>query len=226
MLACTPRIPAFSAAAVTEANAVPFGTSMDDSRLTLLPDPSLASFVPALQGRLTQVGRSISAQNFSSVLDGTMKQLIQGVMDAVGANEGSVWLVDDPGEHLVIAYNTGPNADRLVAQFKQPLTVGLVSMVFSSEQSFIENEVYKNALQDKTLDSKVKARTHAMIAVPFYFLNACRGVASCVKLDSPDLEAEAEKGFYDNHELIFRNAIVTLGRLIEHWAIKRTIGLE
>jgi hypothetical protein len=199
---------------------------MDHSRLTILPDQSLAPFLPALEGRLTQVGRSINAQNFLSVLDGTMKQVIHGVMDAVGANEGSIWLVDDRGEHLVIAYNTGPNADRLVAQFKQPLTAGLVSMVFSSEQSFIENEVYKNALQDKTLDSKLKVRTHAMIAVPFYFLNACRGVASCVQLSSPDSQAETDKGFYDNHELVFRNAIVTLGRLVEHWAIKRTIGLE
>jgi hypothetical protein len=211
---------------VTEANSVQLGRSMDDSRLTLLPDQSLAPLLPALQGRLTQVGRSITAQNFSSVLDGTMRQLIHGVMDAVGANEGSIWLVDDPGEHLVIAYNNGPNAERLVAQFKQPLTSGLVSMVFSSEQSFIENEVYKNAGQDKTLDSKLKVRTYAMIAVPFYFLNACRGVASCVQLSSPDSEGEADKGFYDNHELVFRNAIVMLGRLIEHWALKRTIGLE
>ena len=99
-------------------------------------------------------------------------------------------------------------------------------MVFSSEQSFIENEVYKNALQDKTLDSKLKVRTYAMIAVPFYFLDACRGVASCVQLISPDSESESGKGFYEDQELAFRNAIVTLGRLIEHWAIKRTIGLE
>jgi hypothetical protein len=199
---------------------------MDDSRLTLLPDPSLAPLLPALQGRLAQVGQSINAQNFSSVLDGTMKQVIHGVVGTVGATEGSIWLVDEPGEHLVIAYNTGPNAEHLVARFKQPLTAGLVSMVFSSEQSFIENEVYKNALQDKALDSKLKVRTYAMIAVPFYFLDACRGVASCVQLISPDSESESGKGFYEDQELAFRNAIVTLGRLIEHWAIKRTIGLE
>jgi hypothetical protein len=199
---------------------------MDDSRLTLLPDQSLAPLLPALQGRLAQVGHSINAQNFSSLLDGTMKQLIDGAIEAVGASEGSIWLVDESSENLVIAYNTGPNAQKLVGQFKQPLTSGLVSMVFSSEQSFIENEVYKNSLQDKTLDSKLKVRTYAMIAVPFYFLDACRGVASCVQLISSESESEAGKGFYEDHELDFRNAVVTLGRLIEHWAIKRTIGLE
>jgi len=199
---------------------------MDDSRLTLLPDQSLAPLLPALQGRLAQVGHSINAQNFSSLLDGTMRQLIDGAIDAVGASEGSIWLTDEAGENLVIAYNTGPSAQQLVGKFKQPLTSGLVSMVFSSEQSFIENEVYENSLQDKTLDSKLKVRTYAMIAVPFYFLDACRGVASCVQLISPESESEADKGFFEDHELDFRNAVVTLGRLIEHWAIKRTIGLE
>jgi len=199
---------------------------MDDSRLTLLPDQSLVPFLPALQGRLAQVGHSINAQNFSSLLDGTMKQLVHGIVEGVGATEGAVWLVDRAEENLVIAYITGPNAQQLVGKFKQPLNSGLISMVFSSEQSFVENEVYKDALQDKTLDSTLHVRTYAMIAVPFYFLDACRGVASCVQLVSPESETASAKGFDGNHELAFRNAMVTLGRLIEHWAIKRTIGLE
>jgi len=199
---------------------------MDESRLTLLPDQSLAPLLPALEGRLAQVGHSINARNFSSILDGTMKQLLHGIVEGVGATEGSLWLVDQADENLVIAYNTGRNAQQLVAKFKQPLNSGLISMVFSSEQTFIENEVYKNALQDKTLDSALKVRTYAMIAVPFYFLDACRGVASCVQLVSPASEAASSSGFDGHHELAFRNAIVTLGRLIEHWAIRRTIGLE
>jgi hypothetical protein len=199
---------------------------MDDSRLTLLPDQSLAPLLPALRGRLAEVGHSINAQNFSSLVDGTMKQLVHGIVESVGATEGAVWLVDQAAENLVIAYITGPHSQQLVGKFKQPLTSGLISMVFSSEQSFVENEVYKNALQDKTLDSTLKVRTYAMIAVPFYFLDACRGVASCVQLISQESETPNAKGFDGNHELGFRNAMVTLGRLVEHWAIKRTIGLE
>jgi hypothetical protein len=147
-------------------------------------------------------------------------------VEGVGATEGSIWLADQAAENLTIAYNTGPNSQKLVGKFKQPLTSGLVSMVFSSEQTFIENEVFKNAFQDKTLDSALEVRTYAMIAVPFYFLDACRGVASCVQLVSPVSEAASPKGFDGHHELAFRNAIIILGRLIEHWAIRRTIGLE
>jgi hypothetical protein len=199
---------------------------VDDSRLTLLPDQTLIPLLPALQARLSQVGRSIDARNFCSVLDGTMKGLVDCVVQGIGATEGSIWLLDQATESLTVAYNTGPNSQKLIGKFSQPLSSGLVSMVFSSEQSFIENEVFKNSLQDKTLDSTLKVRTHAMIAVPFYFLDGCRGVASCVQLVPGGQEAVAPKGFSGEHEVVFRNASVILGRLIEHWAIRRTIGLE
>ena len=155
-----------------------------------------------------------------------MKQIFDDAVEGVGATEGSVWLLDQATESLTLAYNTGPNSQTLVGKFKQPLSAGLISMVFSTEQSFVENEVFKNSLQDKTLDSTLKVRTKAMIAVPFYFLGACRGVASCVELASPTREGLDTKGFDENDEAVFRNVSVILGRLIEHWAIRKTIGLE
>jgi hypothetical protein len=198
---------------------------MDESRLTLLPDQTLGPLLPALQGRLLSVGRSINAQNFRSILDRAMTQLFDGVVDQVGATEGSIWLLEQ--ENLTIAYNTNPKSQQLVGKFKQPLSSGLLSMVFSSEQSFIENEVFKNNQQDKTLDSMLRVRTYAMIAVPFYFLQECRGVASCVQLISTATpEAASPKGFDGVHETMFRNGSVVLGRLLDYWVVTRAIGLE
>jgi hypothetical protein len=199
---------------------------MDDGRLTILPDQTLASFLPALQARLALVGRSITPQNFPSILDETMKQTLHGAIEVIGGTEGSVWLLDQTSESLTIAYNTGPNSDKLMGQFRQPLRSGLVSMVFSSEQSFVENEVFRNSRQDKTLDSMLKVRTCAMIAVPFYFLEACRGVVSCVQLSQSGVEDNSLPGFNENHESRFRTAARTLQRLIDYWAIRRTIGLD
>jgi hypothetical protein len=199
---------------------------MDESRLTLLPDHSFAALLPALRGRLGQVAASIDALTFPSVLDGAMTQLFHSAVNGTGATEGSIWLLEQATGSLTIAYNTSPNSQKLVGKFKQPLNAGLISMVFSSEQSFIENEVYRNSMQDKTLDSLLKVRTWAMIAVPFYFLRECRGVASCVQLIPVTAEAADPKGFNGIHEAIFRNAIVVLGRLIDHWAMSRTIGLD
>jgi hypothetical protein len=199
---------------------------MDDSRLTILSDPTFAPLVPALQARLALVGRTITAQNFYSILDETMKHLLQGTFVSIGGTEGSVWLLDQSTESLTIAYNTGPNSSKLMGQFKQPLRSGIVSMVFASEQPFIENQVFKNSRQDKTLDSLLKVRTYAMIAAPFYFLDTCRGVVSCVQLAQPDVDDTSLPGFDENHDRIFRHAARTLGRLIDLWAIRRTIGLE
>jgi hypothetical protein len=199
---------------------------MNESRLTLLPDQTLGALLPTLKGRLALVGNSIDALNFGSVLDGAMTQLFHSALNAVGATEGSIWLLEPATASLTIAYNTGPYAQLLVGKFKQPLNAGLISMVFSSEQSFIENEIYKNSAQDKKLDSLLQVRTYAMIAVPFYFLRECRGVASCVQLIPAMLEALEPKGFKGIHETVFRNAAVVLGRMIEHWAVSQTIGLE
>ena len=198
---------------------------MDESRLTLLPDQTLGPLLPALQGRLLSVGRSINARNFRSILDMAMRQLFDGVVDQVDATEGSIWLLEQ--QNLTIAYNTNPKSQHLVGKFKQPLSSGLLSMVFSNEQSFIENEVFRNIQQDKTLDSMLQVRTYAMIAVPFYFLQECRGVASCVQLISNATpEAASPNGFDGVHEAMFRNGSMVLGRLIDYWVVTRAIGLE
>jgi hypothetical protein len=200
--------------------------NMDDTRLTILADPTFAPLLPTLHGRLELVGQSITAQNFASILDDTMKHVLQKAIEGVGGTEGSVWLLDQASDSVTIAYNTGPNSGTLTGQFKQPLSSGLISMVFSMEQPFVENEVYKNSGQNKTLDSKLGVRTYAMIAVPFYFLDTCRGVISCVQLTHPDVEDKGLRGFDDNHGHVLRYASGTLGRLIDHWAIRKTIGLE
>lgn len=199
---------------------------MEDSRLTLLPDQLFTPLRPALLGRLALVGQSITAENFGSVLDETMKYVIQEAINGSGGTEGSVWLFDQASESLIIAYNTGPNSQKLAGQFKQPLSSGIVSMVFSSEQPFAKNEVFNDPGQDKTLDSLLKVRTYAMIAVPFYFLEACRGVLSCVQLVPADAENIKLSGFDENHDRAFRHAASILGSLIDHWAIRKTIGLD
>lgn len=198
---------------------------MNETRLTLLADESFVRLLPALRSRLELVGRSILPQNFSSILDEVMRQVIDKAVESAGGTEGSVWLADESSESLVIVYNTGPNSDRLVGHFKQPLGAGLISMVFASEQPFIENHVFKNSRQDKSLDSMLSLQTHAMIAIPFYFLDTLRGVISCVQLTATGSMDTTPSGFDHDDEAIVRNATVILGRLIDHWVLRTMVGL-
>jgi len=194
------------------------------ARLNLIADPAFEGLKSVLSERLMRLGGEIHAEQFGVLLDPLLRQIIeQGFSDAA-AHEGTVWLVDATGEFLEPAHNTGPHAGKIVGHFKQPLGSGLISMVFATEQPFIENEVSRNAQQSKLLDSKLNVQTHALIAVPFHFLNACRGVVSCVRFKSPGGGAGGPPGFHAVHLASVQRATALLSRLIEFQLLSRTVG--
>jgi hypothetical protein len=199
-------------------------TKMTETRLTLLPDAQFAALRPQLAGRLTATAESITPANFASLLDETMQREIQFAFRQVGATEGTIWLVEAASEALVPAYNTGPHAHKMVNQFRQPLDSGLISMVFASEQPFLENEVWQNAQQDKSLDAALNVQTHAMIAVPFYFLGACRGVVSCVILKIPGAGDPPAVRFDGMAKARVQHAATLLGRLIDYSVLQAVLG--
>jgi hypothetical protein len=151
------------------------------TRLDLIPDERLVALKPAFQDRIRQIAAAIEPENFGSVCPPVLFELLQQAFQVAGADEGSIWLLDPAKQNLVIAYNSGPNAATIVG-FRLPLNRGIVSTVLVSEQAFIENEVYKNARHDEKLNESLAQTTFAMIVVPLYFLNECRGVISCVQL--------------------------------------------
>ena len=192
--------------------------------LNILPEPAFEQLKPILHDRLIRVGASIHAEEFADIFDPLLRQILrQGFIEA-GAHEGTIWVVDGPGENLVPAYNTGPNADKFVGKFKQRLKSGLICMVFASEQPFLENEVWQNAEQSKVLDSMLDVQTWAMIAVPFYFLQACRGVISCVQLKNAASRSPDPPGFKPDHLASIQRAATLLSQLIEYRLLSRTVG--
>ena len=193
-----------------------------NARLNILPDPAFLSLRPVLSERLQQIAENLRPDQFGSLLDPLMRQTMARGFAEAGADEGTVWLPDQSGEFLVPAWNTGPQAQRVVGKFKQPLSAGLICMVFSSEQPFLENEVWKNTRQSKLLDSMLEVQTNAMIAVPFYFLRACRGVVSCVRLNKPG--APAGPGFSPEHLAHVQRAATLLSQLVELKLLSWTTG--
>jgi hypothetical protein len=154
-----------------------------------------------------------------------MRRIIGLAFEDAGASEGTVWILESATESLVPSYNTGPHADKLVGKFRQPLSAGLISMVFAAEQPFLENHVFENANHDKSVDSLLRLRTYAMIAVPLYFLGACRGIISCVQLTNLSSAPPDPKGFDEGAKARVCLAAGTLGRLIDYSVLKKTLGL-
>ena len=178
-------------------------------------EPSLAELKPMLIKHVEQLLAGLQVEHFSVWLDPLMRDVLARGFAEAGADEGTVWLVDSAEQHLAAAYNTGPNAAKLVGPFRQPLNAGLVSMVLASEQSFVENEVYRNSRHSRLLDTLLGVQTYALIAVPFFLLHRCRGVLSCVQFRPADPSQPDPAGFGPAHLAAVERAANVLSRLIE-----------
>jgi hypothetical protein len=202
------------------------------TRLNFLPDERFAPLRAPLTERLQRMADLITPENFGSLLDFRTGNVLRDVFVAVNADEGSLWILDQAREHLVIAYNSGPNATNIVG-FKQPLNTGIVSTAFISEQGFAENEVYRHELHSGLLDQKLRVTTYAMIVVPFYILNACRGVVSCVQLINVRQEdgrpvpvAGSPPGFTMGNLDTVKRAALVLTDLVNYRLLRTGIGWE
>src|SRR5690348_2635802 len=110
---------------------------------------------------MARIGNEVHAGQFKQLVDPLLRKVLEQGIKEAEADEGTVWLVDAAEEFLEPAFNTGPHAEQIIGQFKQPLNAGLISMVFASEQCFIENDISRNAHQSKLLDTQLQVRTHA-----------------------------------------------------------------
>lgn len=196
---------------------------MPHERLHLAPDQDILELRRALDAQLALVAQSIASGGFSTIFDPQMRHLLGEGFDNSHADEGVVWLVDADHKNLVPVFGTGPLAKHFVGKFKQPLSSGLLSMVFATERPFIENHLDEDVSQNKKLDSLLKVKTHAMVAAPLYFLHGCRGIVSCVQWIQPRSK-QAPPGFHPHDMERIQNISTILGRLIEHRTVSTVLG--
>jgi len=172
-----------------------------------------------LAERLSAVTATITPDNFASLADGLFLEVLRRGVEEVGGDEATVWLPDLAGEHLVPACNTGPRAGELVGVLRQPLSSGLVSLVFATEQPMLVNAAHSDPRHSPLVDRALAQRTDALIAVPFSFLRSGRGVLSCVRL------AGGVGGqFAPEHLGRIQRTSVVLGRLVEHRILSDTVA--
>lgn len=130
-----------------------------------------------------EFAEALTPQKFPSLLTPSVLATLVETFNRVCAHEGTIWLADGAEEFLVPVYNSGPRAAEFVGTFRQPLNQGVISMVFASEQPFLETNMAGNARRSKLLDSRLQVQTAALMAAPLYLLKQCRGVISCVQLE-------------------------------------------
>lgn len=199
---------------------------MSPARFTVMPEEKFAPLRPAVEARMREAVQQICREGFEAFLDFGSQVLLAKAFGHVGAHEGTLWLADDTIGALVPRFNTGARAAEFVGKFRQPLTSGLISYVFHSEQPLCENGVYRGAKYDQALDRQLGLLTCAMIAVPFIFGGEVRGVVSCVQLKKPE-EIEADpSGFDDEHLREIQLVSDAVGRLLEGKLLRLCLGME
>jgi hypothetical protein len=199
---------------------------MSPGRFTVLPEERFAALRPAVEARLREAARQVCGEGFDDVFDQPMRTLLADAFARVGAHEGTVWLLDEAREALVPRFNTGPDAEKFVNQFRQSLREGMISMVVAMEQPICENDVHKNARHSKKLDEKLKLQTCSMLAVPFLFAGELRGVVSCVQLRRSDSTEADPPGFRVEHLQAIQLKVGILSRLIEARLLALCLGIE
>jgi hypothetical protein len=98
----------------------------------------------------------------------------------VEAKDAALWFASE--SHLIPLIGVGPNADGFLGNFEQPLSEGLVSLVYASGRGLCENAISENPQHSALLDQKLGHRTESMIALPLAVLGRPIGVLSCVHI--------------------------------------------
>jgi len=197
-----------------------------DGRFTVLPEERLTLLRPLVEQRMREAAELIGDGQFEQFFDRSMRGLLTDGFQRTGADEGTLWLLDPERLHLVPRFNSGPHAASFVGSFRQNLRSGMISMVVATEQPICENDMCRNAQQDKSLDQQLQLQTCAMLAVPFYFVGRLRGVISCVQLRSADRSENDPPEFLPSALESLQLTAGVLSRLIEYRLMALALGVE
>ena len=187
----------------------------------LLRLSGLGESAPEVERHLESWIGASSPSQLIGLIDSGALALLKEAFSQAGGCEGTVWLIDRQASELVACYNSGEESDLLVG-FRQPVGQGIISMVFTQQQPYCENDIEASVGHDDTLDRKIAKHTTAMIAVPFYFGFGLRGVISCVQLaEAP----RAREGFRSADVETLARASNLLERLINGTLLTSLLGL-
>ncbi|MEM9016669.1 MAG: GAF domain-containing protein [Verrucomicrobiota bacterium] len=190
--------------------------------MPISPDPELTEHASAIEQQIERAARRLTPKEFENLIGVPGRAVLRSLKEALEADALSIWLADPERKHLVVTH-TEPDPD--FVGFEQPLTEGLVSLAFASEQCLCENQVYLNENHSKRVDEARGQVTCAMIATPYYIAGHLRGVISCVQMkDSPD--APDPSGFRARNMNRVRRTSTVIERLVNYRLLTSLLELE
>lgn len=188
----------------------------------ITPDPQLSEHAPAIERALARAAAGIAPEDFRGLIGDPGQTTLRMVMESLAADSISVWIADLEEENLIVTHS---EPDPAFIGWHQPLSEGLTSLAYASEQPLCENQVYLNAKHSKRVDEAMKQVTAALIATPFYFGGKVQGVISCVQL-KPSHDAPDPSGFTARGLNRVRRLSTVLERLVNYRLLTQILSLE
>lgn len=190
----------------------------------LLPWEPLARLDRDIQSRLESAACALrDCAGLEQMIDPTSIQLLRDLFATIGATEGTIWLLDADENYLIPHYNSGPCAEKMKAEVRQPADSGLIGMVLATGSSFHSAQTYMDPKHDKSVDTTLCLITCSMVAVPFNFAGQPRGVISAVTLKQGKAAADPAPIPASAIGVLGRAAEI-LGRLIEYRLLLMLMG--
>ncbi len=186
------------------------------------PDPQLSEHADAIEKAVARAAASVTPDDFRILIGDPGQTTLRMVMESLAADSISVWIADLADQNLIVTHSE-PNPD--FVGWTQPLSEGLTSLAYASEQSLCENQVYLNAKHSKRVDEALHQVTTALIATPFYFGGKVQGVISCVQLKE-NAEVPDPPGFTARGLNRVRRLSTVLERLVNFRLLTQILDLE
>lgn len=123
-------------------------------------------------------------QEVEQLIGPTTRFVCASLFEKMGACEGSVWWRYSDSDYLEVCYNSGPGEERMVGKVQQPLSEGIISLVFHTGEPVYTNQVNDNPDHSKQIDVELSQQTQCMLASPILLGDTIVGVISAVVLDS------------------------------------------
>ncbi len=123
-------------------------------------------------GKLSQVSMSINQQtDVMQLLD----QIMASALICIGADDGTLMLVDEEENELAFVVAHGQIGDKLT-QYRIPLGVGIAGWVAEHGKPQIIPNVYNDDRFSPKIDQAFQFKTHSMLCVPIIYNEKVLGI--------------------------------------------------
>jgi HD-GYP domain-containing protein (c-di-GMP phosphodiesterase class II) len=181
--------------------------------------------------RLEQLTDLAKYVNSTLNLDDLLNMMLSISTDMLGAEAGSILLLDDDREELVFAAATGEKKGQ-IKNIRVPVGEGIAGWVARENRSVLVADAQNDPRFFKKVDQKTEFKTRSMIAVPLITKEKLIGVVEVLNKKSNELFTEEDKSvlealsnqaavaidnakLYGNMRSMFLNTVKSLAAAIE-----------